>query len=109
MFDSSKVMVWQPENAPVLSPAVIPADRLKNGFLVRGSNWLGDAVMTFPCLKQLRTILPAECPLIVLTPAGLAPIYRALKGTVDQVITLNDAHAFPAPEEMRAIRATHAG
>ena len=108
MLDRSKIMFWQPEEAPRLASAAIPADQLKNGFIVRGSNWLGDAVMTFPCLKQLRTILPDGCPLIVLTPAGLAPLYRALKGTVDQIITLKDAHAFPAPEEMDAIRLTHA-
>ncbi len=108
MLDRSKIMFWQPEEAPRLAPAAIPEDRLKNGFIVRGSNWLGDAVMTFPCLKQLRTILPAGCPLIVLTPAGLAPLYRALKGTVDQVVTLKDAHSFPAADELEAIRAPRA-
>lgn len=111
MLDRAKVMFWQPEEAPALAPAAIPAEKLQNGFIVRGSNWLGDAVMTFPCLKQLRALLPDGCPLIVLTPAGLAPLYRALRGTVDQVITLKDAHAFATDEELAAVRATrvHAG
>jgi len=56
MFDESKIMMWQPEDGPVFPVTLIPEKIFGNGIIVRGSNWLGDAVMTFPALKQLRSI-----------------------------------------------------
>ncbi len=109
MFDSGKIMKWQREEIPALKKVQIPADSFADGIMIRGSNWLGDAVMTFPALKQLRSILPPHCALCMLTPAGLAPIYRAMQGTVDCVIPLADAHAFPAKKEWEEIRKFHAG
>lgn len=109
MFDESRIIVWRPEDGPVFPVTPVPEKAFGSGIVVRGSNWLGDAVMTFPALKQLRTILPSDCALSVATPAGLAPLYRALPEIVDQVIPLKNAHAFPDGEERTMIRRTYAG
>lgn len=84
---------------------IIPIDQktLRDGILVRSPNWLGDAVMTFPALRQLKKMLPPTCGLMVLCPAGLAPLFRALD-CVDDVLTLKDAHAFMTAEEREEVR-----
>jgi len=43
--------------------------------LVRGVNWLGDAVMTTPALLRLREALP-ETHITLLTPSKLADLWR---------------------------------
>jgi heptosyltransferase-2 len=43
--------------------------------LVRGVNWLGDAVMTTPALQRLREAKP-QAHLTLLTPAKLADLWR---------------------------------
>lgn len=43
--------------------------------LVRGVNWLGDAVMTTPALSRLREHLP-EAQISLLAPSWLAPIWE---------------------------------
>ncbi len=52
--------------------------------LIRGVNWLGDAVMTMPALCRLREIYP-HAYIAVLTPAKLADLYR-YQPAVDAVI-----------------------
>lgn len=86
----------------------IPEKELRDGFLVRSPNWLGDAVMTFPALRQLRKLLPAHCGLMVVCPKGLAPLFRALD-CVDKVIPLADAHAFMSAEERLETAEANAG
>jgi ADP-heptose:LPS heptosyltransferase len=44
--------------------------------LVRGVNWLGDAVMTTPALQRLREAKP-EAHITLLTPAKLAEIWQS--------------------------------
>src|SRR5580700_2195008 len=43
--------------------------------LVRGVNWLGDAIMTTPALQRLREAKP-NARITLLTPAKLAEIWR---------------------------------
>lgn len=43
--------------------------------LIRGVNWLGDAVMTLPALEALRRLWP-HAALGVVAPEGLAPLWR---------------------------------
>src|SRR5437879_12587385 len=43
--------------------------------LVRGGNWLGDAVMTTPALQRLRQALP-DCHIILLTRDKLAGLWQ---------------------------------
>jgi heptosyltransferase-2 len=52
--------------------------------LIRGVNWIGDAVMTIPALTRIREAFP-DSHLALLTTAKLAPLYQHLPA-VDQVI-----------------------
>ncbi|MGB8370815.1 MAG: lipopolysaccharide heptosyltransferase II [Verrucomicrobiia bacterium] len=53
--------------------------------LVRGTNWLGDAVMTTPALLRLREHFP-EADITLLTPEKLADLWRH-HPSIDSVIT----------------------
>jgi heptosyltransferase-2 len=69
-------------------PASPPARR-KNAprrLLVRGTNWLGDAVMTAPTLQRLRTALP-ETHITLLTRAKLADLWSG-HPDLDEVICI---------------------
>jgi len=54
--------------------------------LVRGVNWLGDAVMTTPALQRLRARFPAA-RLAILTPAKLAPLWQG-HPDLDEVVEM---------------------
>src|SRR5437870_7895876 len=54
-----------------MRPPLKPPRRL----LVRGVNWLGDAVMTTPALQRLRQALP-DCHIILLTRDKLAGLWQ---------------------------------
>ena len=58
---------------------------MKDRILVRGANWVGDAVMTLPALAALRGHFP-QARLTVLTRPWAAGVYQAQAG-VDQVLT----------------------
>ena len=62
----------------------LPAPRR---LLVRGVNWLGDAVMTTPALLRLRAALPGTRILLV-TAAKLADLWPA-HPAVDEVVTFS--------------------
>ena len=87
----------------------IPKEQWKEGLLIRSPNWLGDLVMTFPALMLLKRILPEFCTLTVICPAGLAPVLDALEGTVDEIVPLANAHAFPARREIHPLHHRHFG
>ena len=55
--------------------------------LIRGVNWLGDAVMTTPALQRLREALP-EAHLSLLTPEKLADLWHR-HPAVDQVFVFS--------------------
>ncbi|MCX6895198.1 MAG: lipopolysaccharide heptosyltransferase II [Verrucomicrobia bacterium] len=65
--------------------------------LVRGVNWLGDAVMTTPALLRLREKFPAA-HIALLTPAKLADLWQN-HPALDEVI------AFPTGEGLLAVAA----
>lgn len=76
--------------APVF--AVRPVDVSGGrGILLRSPNWLGDAVMTLPALKQLRMLLKEGQRLMVIAPPGLKDFFQALP-LVDDVLTPEAAH-----------------
>ena len=68
--------------APPLSSA--PAARR---LLVRGVNWLGDAVMTTPALQRLREALP-EAHITLLTHEKLADLWQH-HPSLDAVLTFS--------------------
>lgn len=51
------------------------SEALPRRILVRGVNWLGDAVMTLPALQRLRERFP-EAHITLLTPEKLADLWR---------------------------------
>ena len=53
--------------------------------LVRGVNWLGDAVMTTPALQRLREAHP-DAHIALLTAAKLADLWKH-HPDIDQVLT----------------------
>ena len=72
-----------------LDPAAI---EWGNGLLIRGTNWLGDALMTLPAAYRLAQFVPKPCGVFVMCPAGLAPLWEAADW-VSKVIPLTDKRA----------------
>ena len=71
--------------------------------LVRGVNWLGDAVMTTPALQRLREARP-QAQITLLTPAKLAGLWQQHPG-VDAVKTFADGESvFAIARRLRAER-----
>jgi heptosyltransferase II len=70
------------KNLPSL---IMPASVEK--ILVRGVNWLGDAVMTTPALMRLRLALP-KARITLLTPEKLAGLWEG-QTFIDEVLTFN--------------------
>jgi heptosyltransferase II len=58
--------------------------KLPQNILVRGTNWIGDAVMTTPALRRLRTVFPVA-RLTLLTNPRTAGLFAASK-LVDEVL-----------------------
>jgi heptosyltransferase II len=71
--------------------------RLNAPLLVRSPNWLGDAVMALPAVRNLKTMLVDE-PLTVAAPEKLAAFWQACP-FVDHVIALTE------PKKLRATAA----
>ncbi len=62
--------------------------------VVRGTNWVGDTVMSLPALKELRRIFPSST-LAVWVPEGLSDLVRAT-GIADEVVTFTPRFGGPA-------------
>jgi heptosyltransferase II len=63
-----------------------PALTLQGPLVVRSPNWLGDAVMALPAVRNLKTML-GDDPLVVAAPEKLAALWRKCP-FVDEVIAL---------------------
>ena len=59
--------------------------------LVRGTNWIGDAVMTIPAIRKLRRLFP-DAEITLLTREWAEGIFRST-GLVDSIITTDGALA----------------
>ena len=69
--------------------------------LVRGVNWLGDAVMTTPALRRLREALP-KAHIALLTPEKLADLW-VQHPAVDEIIAFQkDESIFSVGKKLRA-------
>lgn len=62
-----------------------PKPRKIERILVRGTNWIGDAVMSAPALQRLRTSFPAARISLLATPLT-AELFDASRELVDEVI-----------------------
>jgi heptosyltransferase II len=67
--------------------------------LIRGTNWIGDAVMTIPAIRRLRTVFP-EAEFTLLTPAPTAGIFSET-GLADEIISPRSFF-----EQVSAVRAS---
>lgn len=65
--------------------------------VVRGTNWLGDSVITIPAVRALRALFPGS-PITMLAPANLAELWEN-EGSIDRVIPV------PGPSGLRDARA----
>ncbi|HEV7869278.1 MAG TPA: lipopolysaccharide heptosyltransferase II [Chthoniobacteraceae bacterium] len=54
--------------------------------VVRGSNWLGDAIMSIPAVRAIKRGRP-DAHVTILTPAKLADVWRRVE-EVDEVLTI---------------------
>ncbi|NTW78373.1 MAG: glycosyltransferase family 9 protein, partial [Syntrophaceae bacterium] len=55
-----------------------------NKILIRGTNWIGDAILTIPAVDSIRATYP-EAHIAVLAKPWVADIYKLFTG-VDEVI-----------------------
>ncbi len=62
--------------------------------LVRGTNWIGDAVMTLPAMTSIRTTYP-QAHIAVLVKPLVADIYKLFSG-VDEIIIYDKKFDTPA-------------
>lgn len=63
---------------------------------VRGTNWLGDSVVTIPAVRALRALFPGS-PITMLAPGYLAGLWEQ-EGSVDRVLPV------PRPSRLRGMR-----
>lgn len=69
--------------------------------VVRGSNWLGDAVMSVPAVRAIKRGRP-DLRLAILTPAKLADLWRSVP-EVDEVIAIQKGESvFAVARKLRA-------
>ncbi len=81
----------------------IPAEKFRNGIVVRMPNWLGDAVMALPALWQLSKIKPPQCALFVIIPENLRQLFASLD-FIDGIITLKNLHRSWSWQEQNILR-----
>ena len=65
-------------------------DRSCKSLLVRGVNWIGDAVMTLPALKALRKAIP-EAKISLLVKPWVSPLFEG-DPNVDEMIIYSDEY-----------------
>jgi len=62
----------------------------RENILVRGVNWIGDAVMTLPALKAIRRAYPAAQISLLVKP-GIAPLFEN-NPDIDEIILYKESH-----------------
>lgn len=82
--------VYVPPEAPKLKPFRI---------LIRGSNWLGDSVISMPAVRAIKAGRP-DAQITVAAPEKLASVWK-LVPEVDQVISLTSRSLFDAVGSIR--------
>ncbi len=92
--------------APEFPVRPLDLTQCASGVVVRLPNWLGDAVMTLPALKQLRQLLEtAQIPLYGICAPGVAGLCDALpKGFFTRLAVLSAPHRKWEPREIDYIR-----
>ena len=70
--------------------------------VVRGTNWVGDSVMTLPALRALRRVLPEAQITLVVRPSAKG-IFADVD-FIDQLLTYDRRSAFSIPSQIKAWR-----
>jgi len=65
-----------------------------NSILIRGTNWIGDAILTLPAMASIRATYP-QAHIAVLVKPWVADIYK-LFSAVDEVIIYEEKYDTPA-------------
>ena len=86
-------------NAPEPSPPPTGPTRI----LVRGTNWLGDAVMATPALLRLREKFP-DAHIALLTPGKLADLWLHHSAVNETLLIAPDDGVFSVGSQLRAAR-----
>jgi len=86
-------MADQPRSSPPASPRI----------LVRGTNWLGDAVMTTPALLRLREKFP-NAHIALLTPEKLRGLWLHHPAVNETISFATDEGIFTTAKKLRAGR-----
>jgi len=72
---------------------VFPQEGINN-ILIRGTNWIGDAILTLPAMASIRATYP-RAHIAVLAKPWVADIYRTFSD-VDEIIIYEDKYDTPA-------------
>jgi heptosyltransferase-2 len=82
----------------------VPDFVLKSPVVVRSPNWLGDAVMAFPAVRNLKLKL-GSAPLTVAAPSHLVPVWE-LCPFVDRIVGLDKTKSWwQASQVLRGLQA----
>ncbi|MEI6608716.1 MAG: hypothetical protein WCO53_03115, partial [Deltaproteobacteria bacterium] len=65
-----------------------------NSILIRGTNWIGDAILTLPAIASIRATYP-RAHIVVLAKPWVADIYKIFSD-VDEIIIYEDKYDTPA-------------
>src|SRR5829696_2133343 len=76
----------------------VQAESIKR-VVVRGTNWVGDAVMTVPALRALRRVLPNAHITLVIRPGTMGIFSEA--DFIDDVLVYNRKGAWSVPGQVR--------
>jgi lipopolysaccharide heptosyltransferase II len=75
--------------------------------VVRGTNWVGDTVMSLPAVKELRRIFPSS-RISFWLPSGLAPLIAA-SGVPDEIISFDPNSGGPVKRSLTMSKRLCAG
>ena len=85
----------------------VKAPAFPSRIVVRGTNWVGDTVMSVPAIKELRRIFPST-KITLWVPSGLAPLVSAT-GVPDDVICFDGNSGGPMQRPFRMRGETQLG
>ncbi len=85
------------------------SDRLPvpSGIVVRGTNWVGDTIISLPAAKRLRALFP-ESTITFWVKESLAPLVRTA-GIADEVLCFSDRTGGPVSRSLTMSNALRAG
>ena len=83
-----------------LPPGMTAKDLQRFRILIRGSNWLGDAVMSIPAVRAIKRGR-VDAHVTILTPAKLAEVWKSV-AEVDEIVTIEPGESvFAVAKKLR--------